>query len=160
MGISLRPLVGVVLLVLDVSRLVQLPWLDAAPNLYAAFVAYLSLRSGPLTGGIWGFGGGLAVGLLEGGTTAGPLSLGGLLAGSLPGLVKNLIFWRHRAGQAVLGALAGAMYGGVQVVAAVLHGQVFPPVIPLALRVLADALLTGAACPLIGMLVERMERRH
>jgi hypothetical protein len=160
MSIPLRPLLGVVLLVLDVSRLVQVPWLDSAPNFFVAFVAYLSLKSGPLAGGAWGFGGGLAVGLMEGGATAGPLSLGGLAAGAFPGMVKHLIFWRHPAGQAALGALAGALYGGVQVVVAVLHGQVSPPVFPLALRLLVDALLTGAVCPLLGTVVERMEKRH
>jgi hypothetical protein len=75
-------------------------------------------------------------------------------------MVKHLIFWRHPAGQAALGALAGTLYGGVQVVVAALHGQVSPPVPPLAVRLFADAVLTGAACPLAGMLVERMERRH
>lgn len=133
-----------------------MPWLPGGirPFLFVALAASEGLRRDALAGGTWGFAGGLALGLLYADGRLGALALGGLLAGSLPAALKRPLYWQRAGGQALLGALAGAVYA----LAPLLLSGGGAPAAPLAAslpRVAADAMLTGAVCPLVFRLTGR-----
>lgn len=144
----------------DASGLLELPVTGGRPVLFAALAACVALRGSALTGGAWGFAGGVALGLLFADARIGPRALGGLLAGSVPVAFRRLLFWHRASGQAAMGVVAGACYGLAGVLAAWLRGELtgWSPTAQLT-RVGLDALLTGAACPLLYRLLARLERQ-
>jgi len=116
------------------------------------------LRADALAGGAWGFGGGLALGLLYADSTIGARVLGGLLAGSVPATMRRLLFWRRWPGQVALGVLAGLLFEATLVAVMAVRGDVSGFHYSLLLRILLSAVLTGVACPLLARFVERLEK--
>ncbi len=147
-------------LFVDASRLLVIPGVDSGPLMFVALVCGYALRTGPLSGGVWGFAGGLAMGLLYADNTIGARALGGLLAGCIPVAVRRFLFWRRWTGQIALGMIASLLFEVTLLQVAWLRGELagFHYTIPL--RVVLSAVLTGVACPLLMRLVERAERIH
>lgn len=158
MKFATRLLVFVLALVVDGSRILAIPGVESVPLLFVALSVGYALRSDVLTGGVWGFGGGLALGLLYADASIGARVMGGLLAGCVPAAMRKLLFWRRWPGQAALGAAGGLLFEATMVTVAAVRGDVatFSPfLIP---RIGLTAALTGAACPLLARFVERLER--
>ncbi len=145
-------------LLLDASGLLELPVIGGRPILFAALAACVALRGSALAGGAWGFAGGLALGLLFADSRIGARALGGLLAGSVPVAFRRLLFWRRVSGQAAMGVIAGLGYGVAGLAAGWARGELSGPPVALVPRLVLDALLTGAACPILYRVLGRAER--
>jgi len=146
-------------LLLDASGLLELPVIGGRPILFAALAACVALRGSALAGGAWGFAGGTALGLLFADTRLGARALGGLLAGSVPVAFRRLLFWHRPSGQAAVGVVAGLSYGAAGIVAGWARGEMAGPPGVMLPRIGLDALLTGAACPVLYALLARVERQ-
>ncbi len=142
------------MLLADAARLPAFPG-GVRPLLFVALAACYGLRGDALTGGTWGFAGGLALGLLYDDGRVGPFALGGLLAGSVPAALKKGLFWQYGTGQALLGLLAGLLFGATPLALAGATGQLGVPAWSLLPRALVDAILTGAVCPILFRLTRR-----
>ncbi len=146
-------------LLVDVNELLALPVTRSRPLLFAGLAAAVALRRGALAGGAWGFSGGVVLGALFQDRDIGARALAGLAAGSLPVGLRGWVYVQRWSGQAATGALAGAIWSLVPSVLAWLRTDAGPAAGPLLVTVLLDALLTGAVSPLLGRLLERVERR-
>lgn len=146
-------------LLVDVSELLAVPVVGARPLLFAALAAAVALRRGPLAGGAWGFGGGVALGALFLDQDAGPRALAGLLAGSLPVTLRGWVYVQRWGGQAAAGALAGACWSLTPALVAWARSDTGPAAGPVLIVVTLNAALTGVVSPSLGSLLERVERR-
>ncbi len=146
-------------LLVDVSELLVIPVARARPMLFAGLAAAMALRRGALAGGAWGFAGAVALGALFQDRDIGPRALAGLAAGSLPVGLRGWVYVQRWSGQAAAGALAGACWALTPSVLAWIRSDAGPAAGPLVLTVLLDAALTGAVSPLLGRVLERVERR-
>lgn len=146
-------------LLIDVSELLAVPVAGARPLLFAALAASVALRRGALAGGAWGFTGGVALGALFLDRDVGPRALAGLLAGSLPVGLRGWVYVQRWGGQAAAGALAGTCWALTPALAAWARSDLGPAPGPMLFAVALNAALTGAVCPPLGLLLERVERR-
>lgn len=147
-----------VALVLDASGLLTLPVLGR-PILFAALAACVAVRSSALAGGAWGFAGGLALGLLFSDNAIGARVLGGLLAGSLPVLLKRVLYLHRTTGQLAVGAVAGLGYGAAGLLGAWVQGSPAGGTAAVLPGLLRGTLLTAAVTPLLYRLLVRLERQ-
>ncbi len=145
-------------LLADASTVLTLPLLGGRPLLFVALANCFAIRGNALTGGSWGFAGGLALGLLFADFRIGAMALGGLLAGAVPGGLRRLLFLHRWTGQVALGALAGAIYDATLLAVAAGRGELAAPAGPLLRGLVLDALLTGAAVPVLLRAVGRVEQ--
>lgn len=146
-------------LLCDASGVLELPVLGGRPVLFAALAACVALRGSALSGGAWGFGSGLALGLLFADSRIGARALGGLLAGSVPVAFRRLLFWHRATGQAAMGVVAGLCYGLAGLLAGLARGDLAGAPFAQVPHLVVDALLTGAACPLLFRLLARVDRQ-
>ncbi len=147
-------------LILDSSRLLELPIAGGIhPLLFMALALVYALPSGAFAGGVWGFSGGLALGFLVGNPEAGAITLGGFLGATIPIFLRPLVFWRRWRGQAALGFLGAAVFNLTIIAVAALRRETGAISAAALVRVTADALLTGVACPLLALALRPMEKR-
>jgi hypothetical protein len=160
MRTAARTVLFLVAVTIDASGLLAPGWLAGRPLLFLALAVGFGLRSNLLTGGAWGFAGGMVLGLLYADSSLGPRLLGGLIAGSVPVAMRRLLFWQRWPGQAVLGAAAALFFDLALLVVGFARGEtsgIVPSVFP---GLAMDAILTGAACPLLMRLMGRLEGRY
>jgi hypothetical protein len=146
-------------LVVDASLVLTLPVPGGRPVLFAALATAVAVREGPLSGGAWGFAGGVLLGLLFADARIGARALGGLLAGSVPVSFRRIVFVQRWTGQAALGVVSGALYGSALLAVSWLNGELAGGVGGLLPWLALDALLTGAACPVLFRVLTAVERR-
>jgi len=145
-------------LLADASTLFTLPVVGGRLLLFVALANCFAIRANALTGGTWGFLGGLALGLLFADQRIGAMALGGLLAGSLPGVLRRVLFLHRWTGQIAVGFAGGLLYDGTLLGVMALHGDLAAPAGALIRGVLLDGALTGAVVPLMLRGVGRVER--
>jgi hypothetical protein len=146
--------------VVDASGFLAPGWLAGRPLLFVALAVGFGLRSNILTGGAWGFTGGLVLGVLCADLNVGPRILAGMLAGSVPVAMRRLLFWQRWPGQAVLGALAALVFDLGLLSVGYTRGEMAGPALCVVPGVVMDTVLTGAACPLLMRLMGRLEGRY
>jgi len=148
-------------LIIDASRIIDLPVFGGVhPLLFSAIVVSFAVSSGAFTGGLWGFIGGLSLGLLAGTPQAGALTLGGFLSGSVPVLLRPLVFWRKWTSQVVLGFASVLLFNITIYAVSAIRGETNGFTWIAGFRMASDALLTALVCPLVCAGMSRMERRH
>lgn len=145
-------------LLADASTVLTLPWLGGRPLLFIALANCFAIRANALTGGSWGFAGGLALGLLFRDQRIGAMALGGLLAGSVPSGLRRVLFLHRWTGQVALGAAGGLLYDATLLCVMALRHEFVTPMGPLLRSLLLDAALTGAVVPLLLRGVGRVEQ--
>jgi len=148
-------------LVIDSTRLINIPLLGGIhPLLFSAVVVSFAVSAGAFTGGLWGFIGGLSFGLLAGNPQVGSLTMGGFLSGSLPVLLRPLLFWRRWTSQVVLGFVSVLLFNLVVFAVSVIRGETNGFSWLTGLRMTSDAVLTALICPMICAGMARLEARH
>jgi len=144
----------------DASGVLAPGWLAGRPLLFLALAVGFGLRSNLLTGGVWGFAGGLVFGLVYADSSLGPRMLAGLVAGSVPVAMRRLLFWQRWPGQVVLGSAAALLFDLVLVGVGYARGETTRIALSVFPGLVMDAALTGAACPLLMRLMGRLEGRY
>jgi len=148
-------------LVVDSSRIIELPLFGGVhPLLFTAIVVSFAVSSGAFTGGLWGFLGGLSLGLLAGNPQVGALTLGGFLSGSVPVLLRPLVFWRKWTSQVVLGFASVLLFNLTLLAVSSVRGEDSGISVVSGLRMASDAVITAIVCPLVCAGMSRLERRH
>lgn len=148
-------------LVVDSARIIDLPIFGGIhPLLFSAIVVSFAVSSGAFTGGLWGFIGGLSLGLFAGTAQVGALALGGFLSGSMPVLLRPLVFWRKWTSQVVLGFASVLLFNATIYLVSALQGVVSGFSWMAVLRLAFGALLTAVICPPVCAGMSRLESRH
>ena len=161
MNVLAQIVLFILALVVDSSRLLNLPLLGGVhPLLFLAVVVSFAVSSGAFTGGLWGFIGGLSLGLLAGTPQVGALTLGGFLSGSMPVLLRPLVFWRRWTSQVVLGFASVILFNLVLYAVSAIRGEVDGFSWAAGFRMAADAMLTALISPLVCAGMSRLESHH
>jgi len=148
-------------LLADVTRVLDIPVRGGVhPLMFLTIAVSFAVSSGAFAGGVWGFSGGLALGLLAGFPQIGALTLGGFLSGCIPVLLRPLVFWRRWTGQFVFGFAATVLFNLTLLAVAGLRGEASGVSWISSARMVVDSLLTAGMCPFICLWMAGLERRY
>lgn len=144
-------------LFIDASGILSLPYIGGQPLLFVSLSVCYGLRGNFLSGGGWGFGGGTALGLIFSDPIIGVLAMAGLLAGGVPSALRGLFYWERWGGQLMLGSLGGALFGLTRLGMIGLKGDIGEISGEAVMRMVLEAVLSGAVTPFLYSAIRRIK---